>query len=138
MHDVEQGFGALRIQVGGGFVGEDERGARGEGPGYGDALLLSARKLCGALQFLAREPYGGQKLEGPVAAVAHSDALELHDKGHVFPRVEHGHQVVGLEHKTDAAQAKLNGFAVVQGGDFGAVDPNLPGGDAVEAANGVE
>ncbi len=46
---VEDGVGVLGVEVAGGLVGEDDGGAGDEGAGDGDALLLAAGELVGAV-----------------------------------------------------------------------------------------
>ena len=45
----EDGVGVLGVEVAGGLVGEDDGGAGDEGAGDGDALLLAAGELVGAV-----------------------------------------------------------------------------------------
>ncbi len=49
LHDVHHLFAVLGIQVGGGLVGQDEGRVGSQRPGHGDALLLAAAQLVGAV-----------------------------------------------------------------------------------------
>ncbi len=57
------------VQVGGGFVGQDELGVGHQRPGYGHPLLLPAGDLVGILVLLIRHAHGLQKGGHPLAAV---------------------------------------------------------------------
>ena len=46
---VQDGVGVFGVEVAGGLVGEDDGGAVDEGAGDGDALLLAAGELVGAV-----------------------------------------------------------------------------------------
>jgi hypothetical protein len=48
LHEPDDGLGRIAIQVGGGFIGQDELRMGHKGPRDGDALFLAARKLIGS------------------------------------------------------------------------------------------
>jgi hypothetical protein len=49
MEHLKDGVGVLGIEVAGGFIGKDDGGTGDESAGDGDALLLAARELVGAV-----------------------------------------------------------------------------------------
>ena len=48
-HQVDELGGIARVEIGGGLVGEDERGAMNDGARDGDALAFAAGEQVGAL-----------------------------------------------------------------------------------------
>ena len=57
------------VQIGGGFVRQDELGVGHQRPGHGHPLLLSAGDLVGIFVLLIRHAHGLQQGGHPVAAV---------------------------------------------------------------------
>ena len=90
------------------------------------------------MNFFAAEANGRQKFVGAVSPSLNAEALQFHDKGDVFPGIEHRHEVKGLKNKSDAVQAKLDHFAVAEPRDLGAVDPNPSRSYTVESADGIQ
>ena len=54
LHDLHDLLAVLGVEVGGGFVSEDQFGVSGKRPGDRDALLLSAGELVGAVDWPGR------------------------------------------------------------------------------------
>ena len=137
-HDVEQVLGGVGVEVGGGFVGQDEFGLGGQGAGHGDALLLSSRELAGAAVEAVAQAHGLQQLYGPFRAFGFGPALQVHDKLHVLQGREHRQQVVGLKDKTDVMQPEVNDLTGFQRPQIGAVDDHRAGGGPVQTAQEVQ
>ena len=74
---LEDGVGVLGVEVAGGLVGEDDGGAGDEGAGDGDALLLAAGELVGAVVQAAvdAEQVGEVVEEGVVERLVRRSAM---------------------------------------------------------------
>ena len=57
-------FAGARVQIAGGFVGQEDGGASGQGASQGDALLLTAGEFAGAMVSAVFEADLGEQLEG--------------------------------------------------------------------------
>src|SRR6185295_10372324 len=93
-HQLEHRFGVLPVQVAGGLVGENTRGARHERAREGCALALAARELAGAVRDAVPQPYPFEhraRLRLRLVAV-HATDEERHR--HVFERGEFRQQVM--------------------------------------------
>ena len=133
IHDDLTGCG---VEVSGGFVGEEEAGAGGEGAGEGDALLLAAAELAGEVGEAVAEAYGFERLGGAVGGVA--GAGQLHGNADVFQGCHGGDEMEGLEHDAHGAAAEPGQGVFVETGDVLAGDVDLAAGDGFEAGEDHE
>ena len=80
----QDGGGGGGIQGGGGFVTQQGLGVRGQGPGDGHPLLLSAGELGGiGIRFLP-QAHQVQQLQGPLSGLGGGGTAELHGEADVF------------------------------------------------------
>ena len=80
----QDGGGGGGIQGGGGFVTQQDLGVRGQGPGDGHPLLLSAGELGGiGIRFLP-QAHQVQQLQGPLSGLGSGGTAELHGEADVF------------------------------------------------------
>ena len=139
---LEDGVGVLGVEVAGGFVGEDDGGTVDEGAGDGDALLLAAGELVGAMVEAALDaehfgevveerfvqfPFGGCAKGGDVVG----DFDVAHGR-------ERGQQIEALEDKADLGAAHFGALGVGEFGEVGAIDEDRAGGGVGETAQDVE
>ena len=105
-----------RVEIARRLVREDERRIGGERAGYGDALLLSARKLRGIVPGPMTQPncvqFGLRAGEGIVRA------RQFQRGGDVFQRGHCGQQVKRLQHDADAAPPRAGERILVQRGEI--------------------
>ena len=132
VHDLG---GRVRVEVAGGLVGDDDGGATHEGAGDGDALLLAAGHLGGAVAQAIRDAQGVDDEVEPF--LLGGGPGQAHGQEDVGARIQGGYQVEGLEHEADAVAAQLGERGVFQGGDVGVFDEDVPGGGGVEAGEDV-
>ena len=91
------------VEVGGGFVGEQDGGVVGEGAGDGDALLLAAGELVGPEPEAVAEPDAVEKVGGAVAGGVAGGAGEVAGELDVLAGAERGEQVEVLEDEPEVA-----------------------------------
>ena len=87
------------VQVGQGFVQQQELGAGGDGPGDGHPLLLASGELVGIAAPVLLDPHGPEGPHDRLLDLLLLHFLDLQAEGHVF---EHGHmgpEGVALEHQ---------------------------------------
>src|SRR6185503_13358023 len=89
------------VEMGGRLVGEEQRRLVDEGAGDGDALLLPAREVAGAVLHAVAEADALEQLTGAAPRVTSPRARRPQGRGHVLERGEAGDQVEGLEHDAD-------------------------------------
>ena len=123
------------VEVSGGLVGEEDGRVVDQGTGDADALLLSSAELAGEVAGAGAEADAIEGCPG-FALVGHGvEVLGEHD---VFYRGEVGDEVELLEDEADLVGAEAVELGGAHGGDIDAVDPELSGGGAVEAAEEVD
>ena len=105
------------IEGAGGFGGEDEGGAVGQGAGDGDALLLADGELGGAIVQAILQADAFQQVGGP--GFVGFAAGEAHAQQHVLQRGEAAQKVVRLEDVADVAAAELVALGLGEEGDIG-------------------
>ena len=110
-HDLVAGLG---VEVAGGLVGEDDRGAIDERAGDGDALALSAGELVGLVAHAAVEVDGVQRGGGAFDAFGGRGAVVDQRELDVVQRRGAGEQVEGLKDEADLAVADAGEFVVVE------------------------
>ena len=139
-HEVDELGGVARVEIGGGLVGEDERGAMDDGAGDGDALALAAGEQVGALMGAGGEAdafESGSRRGGGARCVGES--LNEQRVLDVLGSGEDGNEIEGLE---DVSRFFRGGAAEVCGGreagGVDAFDEDAAGGGLVDAADQVE
>ena len=80
--------GRSRVEVAGGFVGEEHRGFGHQRPGDRDPLLLAAGELAGAMLDAIAEPDALERGERPGAPLVGIDAAVDERQLDVAPRVQ--------------------------------------------------
>ena len=138
VEEVEDFEAGLGIEVAGGFVGEDEERVVDEGAGDGDALLLAAGELLGAVVEAMAEADELREGDAVFVAVGEIAALVKERDVDVLDDRELVDEVVGLEDEAERAAAEGGELVVVHGGDVLAAEKIFAGGGAVEAAEDVE
>src|SRR6187402_1366356 len=125
----------LRVEVAGRLVGEDDRLLADQRPGDGDALLLAAGELGGAVGAAVLEADGADQLVDPLlVGLAAGDRERQHQ---VLLGGEDREQVEELEDEAELVAAQLGQLAVVEAGDVNAVELDPAGGWLVEAGEDV-
>ena len=91
------------VQVCGGLVGQDQRRVESDRAGDGDALLLSAAEVAGAVPHPVLQTDPLQQFLGALARLPAVHACRVHRHHHVLDRGQAGQQVERLEHDPDRA-----------------------------------
>ena len=86
----------------------------------------------------AREPYLGQQLHHPLAALRLADSLDRHHYFGVLIGAEYREQVVGLEHEADAVAPQVAQLLAAERPEVGALEPDGARRGRVEGADQVE
>ena len=136
--EVVHRVAGLGVEVAGGLVGEEELGREDQGAGEGDALLLAAGELAGAVGDAVAQ--GDLVEQGAGGALHLAAALALDEAGHhhVLEGVELGEQVVELEDEADGPVADRRQPGAGEAGELvvaeadGAARGQVEGADAVE------
>ena len=81
----------MRVEVAGGFIRDDDGGAAHEGAGDGDALLLAAGHLGGAVTQSIRDAQGGDDEVEP--SLLGGGPGQTHGQEDVGAGIQGGHQV---------------------------------------------
>ena len=135
--DLQEASGVGAVEVGGGFVAEDDLGIGGESPGDGDTLLLSARKTPGILLgFVGDVGQPHRRVDLRLQLLhPHSHRHERHL--HILSGAEMLHQVVVLKDHPDVSTPETAQVSIGQLGDrlrfhqdFPAAGPIEPRDDA--------
>ena len=135
---VEDFQAGLRVEVAGRLVGEDEERVIHQRAGDGDALLLPAGELLGAMvEAVAqthhlREPLAVFETGGEVAALVEQGDVDVLDDGELLD------EVVALEDEAQRAPTEGGERVVIHRRHVHAAEEILPGAGPVEAAEDVE
>ena len=108
--------GRARIEVAGGFVGEDEFGAADQRPGTGDPLLLTTGHFTGTMREAIGDPERFDEMVKPRLVDLHPSEVER--KRDVLGRGQRRDEVEGLEHEADPIPAQPGQIAVVEPPDL--------------------
>ena len=129
--------GRAAVEGAGRLVGEQEARVVHERPRDGDALLLAARQLHGAMVGAVREADAAERLQGALAAGPAVEAGIDHRQFDIAQRVHARQQVELLEDEADLAVAQARQAVGIEALDRGARRGVLPAGRPVEAADEV-
>ena len=135
VHDLEA---RGRVEVSGGFVGQDHMGVVDKGSGNGHALLLAARELVGAVAEPPAQAHELGQSQAELRTVGIGRSLIGQRHRDVFHHAELLNQVVRLKHEAEVAAADTRERFIVERGDIVAAQEILPGGRPVEAPEQVE
>ena len=138
LHQVEELGAGLRVEVGRGLIGEDQRGPRHNRARDGDALLLAAGQEVGTALGVALEADPTQGLVRELAPLARVHALKHERVLDILDGRQHRDQVVGLEHETEEAQAEIGDRIRAERGNDMAVVAHRAFGRLVERADHIE
>ena len=111
---VEDPARRTRIEIAGGFVGQQNLRLVGQGAGDGDTLLLAARQLRRPVRQPRPKPQRGQqppRLRRRLGFGLAGDHLGQH---HILQRVEFRQQVMGLIDEADGLAADAGAFGIRQ------------------------
>src|SRR5579875_173402 len=126
------------VEVAGRLVGEHHPGLLDQGTGDRDPLLLAAGQFRWQMARPVGQPDAVQRGRCPPAAFRGPDAQRDQRGLHVFRRGERGHQVERLEDEPDGEGAEPGELGVAHPAEVAPVQPQLPGGGTVKAAQQVQ
>jgi hypothetical protein len=135
---VKDDLRVLGIEVAGGLVGQHDGWVSDKRPGNGDALLLAAAELGGAMDETTLD---GEQVAEMIEELAIQGLLAAADRVgelNIAHGTERGQQIELLEDEGDAMLAQAGALGVVEGGKVDAVDDDAAAGGAGEAAKEVE
>ena len=124
------------VQIGKGFVQQEDIRPLDQRPCNGHPLLLAAGELPGQAVQLLPQPQVGDHL--PDVALVHRAAVQLNGEDDVLIYAEHRHQIIGLEHEADLPPPEDGQLLVLQGGQLPAVHRHRAGGGPVQPAQHVQ
>ena len=138
MEELEDAGGIVRVEVAGGFVGQQEGGAVDEGAGDGGALHLAAAHLVGEGVGAGGEADEVERLGGAGAGVLGAVAAKEEGKLDVFHGGHGGEEIEKLEDDAKAFAAVGGEGGFVGGVERETVDRDFAGGRLVESAEEIE
>jgi hypothetical protein len=127
-----------RIQVAGGFVGQNQVRLVNQGAGHGDPLLLPAGQRVGETVPITGQIDGREHVRHGAVSRAAPPPQQLQRQAQVFRHRQGGQQVEELEHEADVPAAQQRAFPFAEGGDVDAAHLEAAGLGAVDAADQVE
>ena len=136
--EAEDVFAVGGIEIAGGLIGQNERGAVDEGAGDGDALLFAAGKLRGQGGGARGEADAREGDRDAGGALGSGDAGELERELDVFGGGEGGEQMEKLEHGADALAAEAGEPIARECVDALAVEGDGASVGAIDAAEAIE
>ena len=136
--EVDHGGAGGGVEIPGGFIGQENRGAVDEGAGEGGALHLATGELVRAVMATVRESDGFKKVAGPSFTGGIGPTGQKQGKKDVFFHGEGWEEVKELEDKADFKLTKAGEGVVVHGVKGKTVDIGLSRGGGVEGAEDVE
>ncbi len=137
-HEVNELSGIARIEIGGGFVGEDKRGAVHDGAGDGNTLALSAGEEVGPLICAGGEADVLERFSNASAAFVGAYSLNQQGVLNVFAGGEDGDEVEGLKDEADLFAAQHRGLRRTETRGVHSVDENAAAGGLVDAPDEVQ
>lgn len=109
LNDLQNLLYHLRVQGAGGFIKQHNLRLHGQGPGYGNSLLLAAGQLSRIGVRLLHQTHQFQKLQGVFRCLVLWYLVHLHRSiGHIFHNRHMGKQVKMLEHHADILSDSLD------------------------------
>lgn len=139
LHQPDHGRSGLRIEIPGGFVGEENPRTVREGPCERDALLFTARELRRIVVEPITESHPLEELPGPGAIPRGTLAThQFQGHEHVLECRESGQQVEGLEDKAYVSGAEAGPPVFGQREDVFAAEQDSTRGRFVEAGQETE
>ena len=133
--EIDDGGATVRVQVAGGFVGEDDAGIIDEGAGDGDALLFAAAELGGEVVEAVGKAHAFEEGDGGIPAFGFSDEGGEED---VLESGEFGEEKVGLEDEAHAGIAQGAETVAAEGVEGVAFEVDGAAFWGFEACEGVE
>ena len=103
-HDIQQGRGRGRVEVGGRLVGQDKGRLGRHGSGNGHPLLLTAGQLGGPPVFETTQADLGEQLVDTLPPLRFGNALEQQGELGVLPGGQDRDQIIGLKHEADVPE----------------------------------
>jgi hypothetical protein len=134
----EDVFSGLRVEVAGGFVGEQDRRIDREGAGDGDALALAPGQLVGQVVQAVRELHERQELCGAFMEAGPRPAAQVQGQADVLEARQRRQQVEELEDEPDGVSPDFRELVVRKAAEGPAADPHFAGGGPIEAADEIE
>ena len=107
LQQLQNGLSGIRVQCGGGLVGEEDLRVVGQGAGDGHALLLAAGQLAGIGVHLVPQVHQIQKLQHPVLDLLLFQPGVPEGISHVFKNRVSVQQVEVLEDHADVPAERL-------------------------------
>jgi 23S rRNA pseudouridine1911/1915/1917 synthase len=138
LEEFEDAGGVVRVEVAGGFVGQQEGGAVDEGAGDGGALHLAAAHLVGEGFGAGGEADEVERLGGTGAGVLGAVAAEEEGKFDIFHGGHGGEEIEKLEDDAEAFATVSSEGGFVGGVERETVDRDVAGGRLVESAEEIE
>ncbi len=124
----------LRIEIAGGFIGQNNLRVIDQRSRDADSLLLASRKLPWQVAHAVAQPHAGQSFNR-LFLIGHAvEVLRQHD---VLDRGKKRNQVKLLEDESNLFRAHAIQFVRRNAGNVLAVEPDFAGCGAVEAANQI-
>ena len=134
-HELENLGPGSRVEVSGGFVGEDDAWSARQGPRHGDALLLATRQFVRAVVEPVLEADGADHAVEPL--VVGGVARERHGQRDVLERRERRDEVERLEHEADLFATQQGEVAFGELGQILLADVDPAVAEVVEAGHAV-
>ncbi len=125
-----------RVEVAGGLVGEEHRGARRRAPGRRPRAAAGRRRARPAVGQAVAQADGVDELLAPTRSSALRPAI-VSGSTMFSCAVSDRQQVEGLEDEADLVAAQLGELALLEVGDLGAVEDDAALGRLVEAGEDV-
>jgi hypothetical protein len=134
-NEGQRGLSGGRIEIAGGFVGQDKPGTIGQGSGDGDALLLTDGELTGQMVEMVGQAHVGEQIDGPGAIVTGAKGQGEFD---VLESGEGLEQIEGLEDVADVSGAESVEAGFGEGGEIGLMEDDGAGVGADDSGDEVE
>ena len=134
--EIEDHLRGCRVQVASGLICQDDSRIIDQGPAYGHALHLAARKLPGQMIAPVGEPHHLQDLVNPVfVPVLLAEEQRQLD---VLSRCQRRHEVELLEDKAYILPAHLHQISLLQSLGLDSIEPQASVGGYVQAAQHIQ
>lgn len=138
LEQLEDVCGVVRVEVTGGFVGQQQGGTVHQRAGDGGALHLAAAELVGKGAGAFREADQVEQLRRPHAGFADAVAAEEQGQFDIFDRGHGGEEIEKLEDDAEAFAAVSGEGGVIRAVEGETVDEDFARGGLIESAEQVE